>query len=205
MNAAEDWSGVLQQVICGDLAEDDPRVALALGSVPALRAELAALRAAQAEWSALAEDADELAATTAPTAADRALLAAALQPAPARGRWRIPAGLLAAAALLVAVFLFLRPQPVRPDGVLGGGDAVLVRQVGDDLQVHIREQLPPGESYHLRLEIDGAVAETAVSESAEWTFPPAWRRALAAATTARLVVEYGDQGGLAVVRAVSLK
>jgi hypothetical protein len=89
--------------------------------------------------------------------------------------------------------------------VLGGGDAVLVRQVGDDLQVYIREQLPPGESYHLRLEIDGAVVQTAVSESAEWTFPPAWRRALAAATTARLVVECGDQGGLAIVRAVPLK
>ena len=200
---------LLQALLCGDLEENDPRVRATLTADPRLRADLAALRAAERQWAALGADAAEIRAlaTASITATDRARVRAALAPPRratliARAAWLVG---MAAAALL-AIWLFgPRPQRAGNDGSLGGARPVQIERIGDAITVHVHEQLPPGESYHLRLEITGGAPLSAASDTADWIFPRAWTLALGAATSARLVVKCGDQGGLSIVHSVQLK
>jgi hypothetical protein len=209
MNGEIDSELLLQQVLCGDLDEGDARVRNALDADPRLRERLATLRVAERDLAAIGADAAEIraAARMDVSPGDRARVRAALAGArPVPQRRTVPWLLAAAAAALLALWLLVPSgSRGRDDGMLGGPSAVEIERAGDAIRVRIREQLPPGGSYHLRLEIPGSRALAAISDVPEWTFPPEWNHALASATSARLVVQWGDAGGLAVAHGVQLK
>jgi hypothetical protein len=197
---------LLQDLVCGDASEHDPAVARQLAADPRLRARLAALRAAQHEVAELGACPpslrDEAAGSTSP--ADRVRVAAALARRPGRARWLAVAGLAAAAILFVLVALDgWRRGPVV-DGRLGGAEAVALQREGDRWRVVIHEALPPGTSYHLRLELADGTSSTASAETRTWQFPDSWNESVRRAPPAKLVVEWDDGTGLFVRRVLPL-
>jgi hypothetical protein len=200
----DEHEDLLQRLSCGDLEASDPRVRAAFAADPSLRDRYEQLLAAERELVALGQLAADReavgAAGPAAVASVRALLGGR-RTAP-RTWWPWTAAV--AAAVLLACWLAWPRREAPGDGVLGGG-AVKVEQVDGVVRVHIDDPLPPGEQYHLRLVAGGGTAFTATSEAADWVFPAAWMDALAAATTAELVVECHDGSGLFVVRKVVLK
>lgn len=214
MNAGRDHQ-LLERLLCGDADERDPEVAAILEAHPDLRARLAGLRAVAGRLSELGapatvgEPAEDRSPDETVRPADPARVRAALLQTRAsvrRRRLAAAAALLAAAAVVAGLVQGgPRTGPSGGDGRLGGGEAVAVDASGGSMVVTIDEQLPPGGSFRLRLEIPGRPALTAASDRPRWTFPPEWSAALASAASARLVVEVADAGGLAVVHSMELK
>jgi hypothetical protein len=167
---------------------------------------LADLRGAERDLQVLVGDAEALAAeaAAAATAADRRRVQSFVAAQRPRGR-RGAGWWIAAAALLVGALLWRPSGPAAADGQHGGSAPVVVERAAGSVRVRMRDQLPPGESYHLRLECDGAAPLSAASDAPDWTFPPAWTEALATAKSAQLIVQVGDRSGLAIVHRVRLQ
>jgi len=194
----------LQDLVCGDRRVDDPDVRARLAADPALRAEIAALFAAQQQIDQLGGE--SAAEAGQPAAADRAAVAAALFP---RRRWRT-AGITwfaaIAAALILGCQLWPRQRPaIAADGPLGSDGALRVLRDGHGYRVEIREILPPDVSYHLRLELADGTVRTASTDTSTWYFPIEWQDATARPGSHRLVVEASDTNGFAFRRVHELR
>jgi hypothetical protein len=194
----------LLDLVCGDLDETDPTVRARLDADPRLRARLDAMRAVERDIAAASAASDELTAEARDLVHpdDRTRVALALRAAPRRGRraWWLAAAGVAAISLLV----LLRHGAPPVDGRLGSTSDVELRHEGARWTVVVRDALPPGTSYHLRLELADGSSMTASAEARTWQFPDAWNQAVGRVQAGRLVVEWDDGTGLLVRRVLSL-
>ena len=192
----------LLDLVCGDLDESDPTVRARLAA-GCLRARLDAMRAVERDISAAGAASDELIAEARDLVHpdDRTRVALALRAAPRRGRraWWLAAAGVAAISLLV----LLQHGAPPVDGRLGSTSDVELRHEGARWTVVVRDALPPGTSYDLRLELADGSSMTASAEARTWQFPDAWNQAVRV-QAGRLVVEWDDGTGLLVRRVLSL-
>lgn len=199
---------LLQDIVCGDATEHDPTVQARLDANPRLQIRLAALRTAQQKLDALgdvtASPHDEVAALVAPE--DRRRVAGAIAPRPPHAARRLWLALASLAAAAVVFFMLYTRGDGRqaPDGRLGGTAPVTLHRQGDRWRLVVHDALPPGTSYHLRLELADGTSSTAASESLAWAFPDAWNQSILRSNPARLVIEWDDGTGLFVRRVLQL-
>lgn len=200
---------LLQEIVCGDADEHAPSVRARLDADPNLRERLAELRAAQIDLRALEPDLENLQREARRFAApdDRDRVAAAFAPRrrPVVGARRLMVIALAAAAVLVLVLQRFDRAPQPGDGRLGDVVTVSARSDEGRWRVEVRESLPAGASYHLRLEPATGAALEATADAPAWDFPATWNQVLATVPSARLVVTWDDANGLAVRHVVQLK
>lgn len=203
---------LLQDLLCGDASEHDPAVRARLASDPRLAARLAALRLAEqglADLGTVTADLRDAAATLA-NADDRDRIARALRvPAPRlQGRARrarlVGFALVGLAAAALLVFTIAGGDHEPADGRLGGRAAVTVQQHGGGFRVAIADTLPPGTSYHLRLDLADGTSVAADGDAPTWQFPEAWNEAVRRARTGKLTIEWDDGTGLVVRHTLSL-
>lgn len=202
-----DHEQLLQDLVCGDRSESEADVQAILRATPALQRRLAALRAAQGRLAALATvDDDDAEIGSLVAGGDRAALDAALRPVRREQPRRAMLALAATALVAIgAAFALLQPSPAAGDGRLGGGGATRVVAAAGGWTLQIDEPLPPGASYHLRLELADGQLLTADAATTQWTFPEAWNQAAARANGATLVVAWDDGTGLVVRRSLPLR
>jgi hypothetical protein len=197
---------LLQDIVCGDAAESDPEIRSRLDANPQLRSRLAALYVARKDLVELGVVAEPLGTEAAQLVApeDRVRVAAALAPRPRRATrwWALTLTSIGAAAMMFV--LWCDGENGVIDGRLGSATAVALQREGDRWRIVVQDALPPGTSYHLRLELADGTSSTATAESRAWDFPDAWNQSVSRATAAKLVIEWDDGTGLVVRRVLQL-